>query len=155
MDIDCWRDKKPGSPGCIGNPDVGRAHASSKGSERPIGACVAIGPNDDVTRSNITTLRHYLVADALLQDTNVLLLCKRAHITMQRGRCNGRCWYDVVKHNMRALGIEDAPTIRQFAKGLDRQGSRRIVAHYAVNIHHDGLALRYRTTQLVAKDYFG
>ena len=154
-DIDCWWDKKPGAPGCIGNPDVGRAHARGKGSQRPIGAGVAIGSNDDVTWTNITAFRHHLVANALLQDGNVLLLCKRAHIAVQGGRCDGRRRYDVVKHNMRPLGTEDAPTICQLAKGLDCQGSRRIVAHDVVNVHYDSLALRYSATQLMTKDYFG
>jgi hypothetical protein len=116
---------------------------------------MAISSNDDVTWSNITALRHHLVADALLQDGNVLLLSKRAHIAVQSGCSNGRRRHYVVKHNMRPLGIEDSPTICQFAKGLNCQWSRRIMTHDVVNVHHNGFALPHRATQLATKDYFG
>jgi hypothetical protein len=118
---------------------------------------MAIGSNDDITRDNIAALRHYLVTDALLQDGDVLLACKRADITLQGGSRNSGCRYDMIEHDMRSLRIEDAPPIllRQFAKRLDCQGCRGIVAHYTINIHHDRLALFYSATYFATKDFFG
>src|SRR6266536_4681034 len=115
---------------------------------------MAISSYDNVTRHDISHFRHHLVADTLLQNRNILLLCERAYITMQRGCGNSGGRDDMVEHNMRPFGVEHMPTRlrRQFSKRLDSQWRCRIVAHHTINLHHHGLPLLYGTTQLVTKD---
>src|ERR1700694_1167477 len=104
---------------------------------------MAIGPYDDVTGDNIAALRHHLVADALLQDGDILFLRECADIAMQRGRRNSGRRYNVIEDDMRPFCIKDTSTVLpgQFAKRLDCQWRGGIVTHHAVNIHYDRLAL--------------
>ena len=80
--IDGLWNTKPGAPRCVGHPDIGRTHAGAKGAQRAISAGMAIGSYDDVTGHNIAALRHHLVADALLQDGDILFLRECADIAM-------------------------------------------------------------------------
>src|SRR2546425_1135374 len=70
--IDCGGNAKPRTPRGIGNSNIGRAHACRECSQCTIGASVTVGSNDDVTGDDVSTLWHYLVTDAFLQNGYVV-----------------------------------------------------------------------------------
>ncbi len=118
---------------------------------------MAISSHDNVARDDETTFRHYLMADTLLQNGDVLLLCECADVSVQRC-CRDSCRrYNVIEDNMRPARIEDTPTtlLAQLAKRLNGKRGGRIMAHHMINICHDRFALRYSVTQLITKDFFG
>ena len=156
MHIDRRGDAEPGTPGSIGNGNIGRAHAGGEGSQRAISTGMAIAAHDDRARGHKAALRHDLVADTLLQNGYPLLTGEATNIAMQRGSGNGSGGNNMVEHDMRAVGIEDAPAsvLRQLAKSLDCQRRRSIMAHHMIDIHHHRLSLLHRTAQFVAKNFF-
>src|SRR6266487_833827 len=151
--IDGRRHAEPAPPSCVGNADIGRAHAGAERSERAVSTAMTVGSYDDVAGHDVAHLRHHLVADPLLQDIDVLLLGKRAYIAMQGRGGDGRGGDDMIKDDMCALRVEHAPTRlrRQLTKRLNRQWRGRVVTHHAINLHNHGLALLYGTAQFMSK----
>src|SRR5216683_4635085 len=153
--VDGLGNAKPGPSCSIGYPDIGRTHAGRKGSEGAISTGMAISPNNDITRDYVTAFWHHLVADAFLQNADILLMSKSADIALQCCCCNSRRRHNMIEDNMRPAWIENAPAtlMGQLAKCLNCQWGRGIMTHHTINIHHDRLALLYSSTQLVTKDF--
>src|SRR5437588_2723027 len=100
IDIDSLWDTEPTPPGRIRYANISRTHASTKSSKSSIRAGVAISAHNNATRYHKALLRHDLMADPLLQDTDILLLGERTGITMQSCRCNCRGRNNMIKDNM-------------------------------------------------------
>src|SRR6266699_49763 len=116
-----------------------------------------VSPNNDIARDYVTAFWHHLVADAFLQNADILLMSKSPDIALQCCCCNSRRRHDMIEDNMRPVWIENAPTtlMGQLAKCLNCQWGRGIMTHHTINIHHDRLSLLYSSTQLVTKDFLG
>src|SRR5690349_16995496 len=99
MHINGLRHTEPATPGRIRYTNIGRTHAGTKRTKCAVGTRMAISTHNNATRQNKTFFRHYLVADALLQNLNALLACKGTGITLKGRSSNRRSRNDVVEDN--------------------------------------------------------
>ena len=132
---------EPGFAAGHAHAGVGGAHARGEGAERPVGAGVAVGADDEVARAHDALLGQKRVLHAhaahLIVMGNALLAHEIAHDLRLFGALDVLVGHVVVGHEHHLVGVEHR--FADLAHGLDGDGRRHVVGEHEVQVALDEL----------------